>query len=161
MAHAAALIAGLAALWITMFATSVSVPALVLCAGAVLAALLWTARFGGVDSESAPHWRWARLAPMIMRQLMTNIRGAGAVARRAIAADVTLRPALLRIRMRQQSEDARATFANFINAAPGIVVVDIDSQGLLAHVIEEESVDASDLGDLESTVIAAVDGARA
>lgn len=160
MAHAAALIAGLAGLWIVLVSAGLTPPALMGAAAASLAAVLWTARFGGVDSESAPHWRSMRLIGVTSKRFGVNLRGAGGVARNAIAADVTLRPALLRVRMRRQSESARAAFAHFINAAPGVLVVDIDGEGLLAHVLQEDSVDAPDLADLESTVIAAVDGAR-
>jgi len=162
MLHVAALIAGLTGLWITLFwgsAPPAELAAAGLCA-AVLTAM-WIARLGGVDRESAPHWRVLRLAPLFARRVSEAARGAGAAARAAIAADVTLRPALVRIRTRRQSEASRAALAHFISAAPGGVIVDVDGDGMLTHVLHEDALDAPELAALEAQVVRAVDGAQA
>lgn len=163
MLHVAALIAGLVGLWITLSWTSdLSASPAELAAAGVFAAVLtamWTARLGGVDRESAPHWRMARLAPLFVRRFSDTARGAGAAARAAIAADVTLRPALVRIRTRRQSDASRAALAHFISAAPGGVTVDVDGEGMLAHVLQEDTLDAPELAALEADIVRAVDGA--
>lgn len=163
MLHVAALVAGLAGLWIILSWTAnpAAPPAELVAAGVFVAVLaaLWTARLGGVDRESAPHWRLLRLAPLFVRRVSSTAQGAGAAARAAIAADVTLRPALVRIRTRRQSDASRTTLAHFISAAPGGVIVDIDGEGMLAHVLQEEALDAPHLAALEAEVVRAVDGA--
>lgn len=163
MLHVAALVAGLAGLWIILaWTANPAAPAAELVAAGVFVAVLtalWTARLGGVDRESAPHWRVLRLAPLFMRRISATLQGAGAAARAAIAADVTLRPALVRIRTRRQSDASRSALAHFISAAPGGVIVDIDGDGMLAHVLQEEALDAPQLAALETQVVQAVDGA--
>lgn len=156
--HVVALLASLAGLWIILFGAPRDVAGYVAGAGVVMLIALWTARFGGVDRESAPLWRWLRLAPLTMRRIFSSARGAAATSRMALAADVPLLPALVRVRLRPQSDAARAALAHVISAEPGGVVVDIDSDGLLVHVLQEQAIDAPQLARIESAVMRAVDG---
>jgi multisubunit Na+/H+ antiporter MnhE subunit len=87
-------------------------------------------------------------------------RGALATIRAALAADVTLKPALVRVKSRTQSDAAQAAFAGLISAAPGMLVVETDADGVLVHVNNEDGVDAAELGAIESRVIAALDAGQ-
>lgn len=156
--HIVALLASFAGLWIILFGAPRDAAGVAMAAGAIVFVLLWTARFGGVDRESAPLWRWLRLAPMTARRVLSSARGAAATSRMAIAADVPLRPALVRVRLRPQSDAARGALAHFISAEPGGVVVDVDGDGLLVHVLQEHAIDAPQLAGVESAVMQAVDG---
>ena len=60
-----------------------------------------------------------------------------AIVRSAIAADVRLRPALVRVRTRTSDAIGLATLANLIGASPGAVVIASDEEGLLVHVNQE------------------------
>jgi multisubunit Na+/H+ antiporter MnhE subunit len=78
------------------------------------------------------------------------------VVRAAVAADVTVKPALVRIKTRSAEPFAAAAVADLISAVPGMVVVETDDDGLLVHVINEDKVDAADLGALEAGVLASL-----
>jgi multisubunit Na+/H+ antiporter MnhE subunit len=113
---------------------------------AALACVIVALRFGGAS-------RAFSLAP---RLLALNVARAGAVVRgtvstlrAAISADVTMKPALVRVRWRAHGVAERASFANMISATPGMAVVETDADGLLVHVINEDAIDAADLGRLE------------
>ncbi len=157
MVHAAAMLTGLWALWLllTQYWTA---PTALLVGGAVaLACVLIAARFGALkDGDGA----FAR-APQLMWLTATRggdvLRGALGVMRAAVAADVTLKPALVRVRTRATSDLARAAMADMISAAPGAVVVDVDSEGFLVHVLDEDAIDVVALGDLEARVIGGVE----
>jgi multisubunit Na+/H+ antiporter MnhE subunit len=60
-----------------------------------------------------------------------------AIVRAAIAADVRLKPALVRVRTRSSEPLGLATLANLIGASPGAVVIASDEEGLLVHVNQE------------------------
>jgi multisubunit Na+/H+ antiporter MnhE subunit len=94
------------------------------------------------------------------RALMLSVARAGAVARgawstvrAAVSADVTMKPALVRVRSRANQAVQRASFANMIGATPGMAVVEAEVDGFLVHVIDEDAIDATDLGRLEEQVI--------
>lgn len=148
---------GLALLWLlyaqrglTSFDAALAVCAAVVC-------VLLTLRFGGVGRgfSQAP----ARIGLGLARA-GALVRGALSTMRAAVAADVTLSPALVRVKTRAVSPDARAAFADMISAPPGMVVVETDADGFLVHVIEEDAVDTADLGRLEARVLNTV-GERA
>jgi multisubunit Na+/H+ antiporter MnhE subunit len=123
MLHAAAMLCGLVVLWM-LAAGRVTSPQDWMIAGVVaLACVVVAVRFGGAS-------RAFTRAP---RLLALNV-------------------ALVRVRSRTQSVAERAAFANMISATPGMAVVDADVDGLLVHVINEDAIDAADLGRLESMV---------
>lgn len=154
MLHAAAMLTGLFLLWIALTQRTETPLDWGLAAGAALGGVLIAWRFGGVGRSFAR-------AP---RVLLLGLAGAGAAARGAlrvvragIAADVSLRPALVRVKSRVTGAGARAVLAEMISAAPGQVVVEADGDGLLLHVIDEDAVDSAALGALEAQVLRAVD----
>lgn len=59
------------------------------------------------------------------------------ILRAAIAADVRLKPALVRVRTRTSEALGIAALANMIGASPGAVVIASDEEGLLVHVNQE------------------------
>jgi hypothetical protein len=46
----------------------------------------------------------------------------------------------------------RASFAHLLSITPGMAAVESDADGVLLHVINEDSVDAAELGRLEQSV---------
>src|SRR5690606_33333138 len=120
--------------------------------GAVaLAALAAAWRFGGVGRtfEQAP-----RLAIVTVMRVGAVLRGAVATLRAALAADVTLNPALVRVKTRARDPSDRAAFAGMISATPGMAVVETEPDGMLVHLTEEDAIDAEDLGELEAMLLA-------
>lgn len=156
MLHAAAMLAGLAIIWL-IGAPHAQFPQDVMFAvGAALAGVLLTARLGGVAPNA-----FARAPQFILVGLArfgAVLRGALSTMRAAIAADVTVKPALVRMRTRAASPFAVAALADMISAAPGAVVVETDEDGLLVHVIDEDGVDGAALGRLDARVASAMDG---
>lgn len=148
MLHAAAMLLGLCVLWLlaTQRLHSIADVAVAIAAGALC--VLVTARTAGV-SRAFARAPWA---------LFTVVARAGAVLggclttmRAALAANIRIKPALVRVRTRGRGPE-RAAFADMLSATPGLAVVDTDPDGLLVHVMNEDAIDAADLGRLEDQV---------
>ncbi|MBL8545600.1 MAG: Na+/H+ antiporter subunit E [Hyphomonadaceae bacterium] len=155
MLHAAAMLIGLSVLW-ALVAQRVSSPQDWAIAAAVsLACVVVALRFGGASSAFA---RAPRLWMLSAARTGAVARGALATLRASASADVTMKPALVRVRSRAVRAAERASFANMISATPGMAVVETDSDGLLVHVLDEDAIDAADLGRLEGRVVS--DGGR-
>lgn len=157
MLHAAAMLTGLFVVWLLLtqrWSSPVDIGAAV---GASVACWMFAFRFGGGGAGYAQ-------APALV---FASVARAGAVARgvartlrAALAADITLKPGLVRIRTRAQTAEARAALANMLSAEPGVTAVETDGEGLLAHVIDEDSVDAADMGEIEARLLAATGEVR-
>jgi multisubunit Na+/H+ antiporter MnhE subunit len=153
MLHAAAMLIGLFVLGILLagrgFAPDVSIAAGVVA----LACVAFCVQFGGLSRAafSAPQLAWLALS-----RTGAVVRGALTTMRAAIAADVTLNPALVRVRTRATDPFAKAALAELMSAAPGVVVVEADVDSALVHVNDEDGVDAADIGALEARVIGAL-----
>lgn len=153
MLHAAAMLLGLTLVWILATQRFFGVEAIAIALGAVVVCILlaWRMGMGGAFAR-AP-----RSALAFVARSGAVFTGALGTMRAAIAADVTLRPALIRIKTRGTGAE-RAAFASLLSAAPGMVVVDTDADGFLAHVMDEDAVDAGDLGHLERVAGAQAEG---
>jgi multisubunit Na+/H+ antiporter MnhE subunit len=150
MLHAAAMLIGTCILWLLATQRWNSAEDFAIAACAASACVLIAARLGGVGGGFARAPQFALLA---LARAGPVVRGALATLRSALAADVTLKPALVRVRTRASSAAERAAFANMISATPGMAVVDTDADGLLVHVTNEDAIDAADLGRLEHLVM--------
>lgn len=146
MLHAAALLSGLLVLWILVTQRASSPQDWMFAGVAVLACVIVALRFGGASRAFIRAPRWLALNAA---RAGAVVRGTVSTLRAAISADVTMKPALVRVRSRAHGVAERASFANMISATPGMAVVETDADGLLVHVINEDSIDAADLGRLE------------
>lgn len=150
MLHAAAMLCGLAVLWMLVTQRASSPQDWAIAAVASLACVAVALCFGGV---SRAFGRAPRLLMLNVARVGAILRGTLSTLRAAVSADVTMKPALVRVRTRAQDVSERASFANMISATPGMVVVEADADGLLVHVIDEDAIDAADLGRLEDLAI--------
>lgn len=150
MLHAAALLTGLIFLWLMLTQRASSPQDWALAAAAALACVAIAARFGGVTNAFA---RGPRLLALNVARAGAVVRGALATMRAAVSANVTMKPALVRVRSRADRAAERASLANLISATPGMAVVETEPDGLLVHVIDEDGIDANDLGRLEQRII--------
>lgn len=155
MLHAAAMLIGLIAFGLFALGRGVSAETAAIAAGLAFACVVFAARFGGLGRTafSAP-----QLIVLALGRAGAVLRGSFATVRAAIAADVTLKPALVRVKTRPTGAFAQAAFADLMSAAPGVVVVEADADSALVHVNDEDGVDAVEIGALEARVIAAVGG---
>lgn len=153
MLHAAAMLTGLFLIWLAITQRGFSLVELGFGAAAALACLVAAYRLGGVGRAFA---RVPRLLLLRLARAGAVARGALTTVRLAIAADLSLKPALVRVRSRVTGAGARSVLAEMISAAPGQVVVEADAEGLLLHVIDEDGVDAAALGALEAQVLSAI-----
>lgn len=153
MLHAAAMLSGLFVVWMLWTQGWSSLVEAGVALGAAVAVVIVMARFGGIGAAFArgPGLAIASAASagQVMRGVVRTVRG-------ALAADVTLNPALVRVRTRAASGEARAALANLISAEPGLTVVEIDAEGLLVHVTDEDAADAADIGQAEARVLAVI-----
>lgn len=156
MLHAAAMLCVLIVLWMLTTQAWGSPQAWAIAAGGSLLCVLVAWRLGGLSGAYA---RAPRLAVLVFARSGAVFRGALSTIRRAVSADVTLNPALVRVKTRAPRAVERASFAHMLTATPGMAVVETDADGLLLHVMNEDKVDASDLGRLERAV--ASDGGAA
>src|SRR5262245_25899497 len=145
MLHAAAMLLGLCILWLLAtqrFGSPADVAAAV-AAGALCAAL--AARAFGVSRAFA---RAPRTLFTVFSRAGAVLRGCLATMQAGLAADFGVKPALVRVRTRGRGPE-RAAFADMLSATPGMAVVETDPEGLLVHVMNEDAIDAADLGRLE------------
>lgn len=157
MLHAAAMLIGLFALGLIALSRGVSAETVAGAAALAVASVAFAARFGGLGRTafSAPQFVALSLA-----RAGAVLRGTFSTIRAAVAADVTLKPALVRVRTRASGAFAQAAFADLMSAAPGVVVVEADAEGALVHVTNEDGVDAAEIGVLEARVISALGGGQ-
>lgn len=146
MLHAAAMLCALIVLWMLAAQQWSSPQAWLIAAGASFACVLVAARLGGVSDR---FWRAPRSAFVALSRIGAVMRGAVATIRRAVSADVSINPALVRIRTRMTRSSERAALVSLLTATPGMAVVETDADGFLMHVIDEDSIDADELGRLE------------
>lgn len=150
MLHAAAMLFGLAILWIVVTQRANSPQDWAIAVAASLACVAVALCFGGASRAYA---RAPRLFTLNIARIGAIVRGTLSTLRAAVSADVTMKPTLVRVRSRAQDVAERASFANMISATPGMAVVDTDADGMLVHVINEDAIDAADLGRLEDLVV--------
>lgn len=157
MLHAAAMLIGLIAIGLIVLARGVSTETAAIAAVLAAVCVVFAARFGGLGRTafSAP-----QLLVLSMGRAGAVLRGAVTTIRAALAADVTLKPALVRVKTRPTGAFAQAAFADLMSAAPGVVVVEADSDSALVHVTDEDAVDAVEIGAIEARVIGALGGGR-
>jgi multisubunit Na+/H+ antiporter MnhE subunit len=160
MINAAAMFITLWGLWLLLAQQGVGPQALGVGAGVAAACVIVAARLGALSGRGAyahaPH-----LIGFAAGRAGVVVAGALGAVRAAIAADVTLKPALVRIKTRAQTALSQAALADLISAAPGAVVVEADAGGLLVHVLDEDAIDAPALSRFEARVITALDGKTA
>ncbi len=153
MLHAAAMLIGLFLFGVLVAGRGFAPDVMIAVAAIAFACVLISARFGGIarGAFGAPQLAWLALS-----RTGAVVRGALTTMRAAIAADVTLNPALVRVRTRANDPFAKAALAELMSAAPGVVVVEADTDSALIHVNDEDAVDAADIGALEARVIGAL-----
>lgn len=127
--HAAAMTLALLAISMLIGAGAGVLPAVLMA----LACVVLAARLGGVSAVFA---RAPRDSVAAVTGLGEVFRGAFKTARAAVAADVTVWPALVRIKSASPQAELAAA-AHKASAAPGALVVAADSDGLLVHVLDE------------------------
>ena len=150
MLHAASLLTGLWIIWLLATGGWRSNEDLAISGLAALCCVVFAWRAGGVSGALS---RAPAAALRAISRIGAVFSGALSTMRAAIAADVTLRPALVPVKSRARRPNQRAAFGAMISATPGMAVVDVDPDGLLVHVLNEDAVDADDLGRLEAQVI--------
>ncbi|MGQ0533144.1 MAG: Na+/H+ antiporter subunit E [Caulobacteraceae bacterium] len=149
MLHAAALLCGSIIVWMLYSQRWSSPQDWAIAAGVGLFCVVVALRFGSV---SGAFLRAPRLLLASVARSGAIMRGAITTIGRAVSADVTLNPALVRVKTRAARGSERASFAHMLTATPGIAVVETDADGLLVHVMDEDRIDAAELGRLEQSV---------
>ncbi|MGE0046040.1 MAG: Na+/H+ antiporter subunit E [Hyphomonadaceae bacterium] len=155
MIYAAASLVGLTAFW---YALAPGGEGIVLGGVSIAVACALGLRLTQADRESAPLARAPWLIAFFFARLPAAMSESARVLRAALAADVTLKPELLRIRARTSDGFSRATFANALTSAAAAIVVETDAEGLFAHLMQEDALDARALAALETGANAAAGG---
>jgi len=155
MLHAAAMLIGIFVLALLVFSQRAFGEAAMIAGALAVACVVFAARFGGLGASA---WSAPQATMLGVARMGAVVSGAVRTIRSAIAADVTLNPALVRVRSRAERGLARAVMADLVSAAPGAVVVETEADGVLVHVTDEDGVDAADLGALEARVVSALEG---
>jgi multisubunit Na+/H+ antiporter MnhE subunit len=157
MLHAAAMLAGLFVLGLLITQGWSSRDEAVLVFVAALASVSAALSLGGVRKN--PFSTAPQFLLLIFSRSGAVLHGALSTIRAALAADVRLKPALVRVRSEAIGAAAKAAAADLISAAPGSIVVETDSEGTLVHVMNEDAADSSVFAAVQSRA-AALLGAR-
>jgi len=134
MLQAIALFSGTFAVWL-LLEQRFTMTALLVAAAASIACVVVTARLPRLGRRTFT--QMPKLAAMQAMRAGAALADAIGTVRAAIAADVKLRPALVRVRTRGSDVLGVASLANLIGATPGAVVISSDDEGLLVHVNQE------------------------
>jgi multisubunit Na+/H+ antiporter MnhE subunit len=151
MLQAAAMLVGLWAAWLLLTQAPLSPEQIGVGLVVACVCALVRVRFGGWRDLAAP----PGIVLQRLRRAPETFRAALNTTRAAIAADISLRPGLIRIKPRPGRAAARAALANAISDSPGWMTVESDADGLLAHVLDEEAVEPHQISALEDGVRAA------
>jgi multisubunit Na+/H+ antiporter MnhE subunit len=158
MVRAPAAVFGLFAIWLLLTQRFAAPQDFLVAALAALLSLGVGLRFG---RATTPVFGFApQLLLLGLSRAGVVLRGAISTLSATLAADVSLTPALARLKTRSADNDVRAELANLISAAPGAVVVDTDAEGVLMHLLHEDAVETAGYAELEAKAAAAF-GARA
>jgi multisubunit Na+/H+ antiporter MnhE subunit len=149
MIHALALLGGLVCLWLALAGGPANTELIYGGMAALSVVMLLSWRLGLIDAEAAPYPRALALARLMLAQAPHRIAQALRVARAALAADVTLSPALVRVRLTKQGETHAAAFGLAASAAPGMALVELEGETALLHVVREDDVDPDEVRALE------------
>lgn len=155
MLHAAAMLAGLFILGLVLTHGWASGEESLLVLVSALLSVAIAFRFGGVRKN--PFSAAPAYVALIAGGTGEAIVGALTTIRAAAAADVTLKPALVRVRSDGAGPLAKAAAADLISAASGAVVIDTDRDGMLVHVMDEDAVDGG-FGELQKRAAALLEG---
>jgi len=134
MLQAAALFFGTFAVWL-LLEQQFTAAALLVAIAASIACVVMTARLPRLGRRTFT--QMPKLAAVQAMRSGAALSDAISTVRAAIAADVKLKPALVRVRTRGGDVLGIATLANWISATPGAVVISSDDEGLLVHVNQE------------------------
>ena len=158
MLHAAATSVGLFILAYVLIGPVFPGGELAAAAGIALAGTVFALRFGGSPRTFT---RSIMNVQALARGAGRVARGAAGAVRNAVAADVALRPALIRIRAPAPDAAWREGLALAVGSAPGAVVVETDADGALVHVNDEEGADVAAIERMELRFARAAPGGGA
>lgn len=148
MLHAAAMLLGLCVLWLLATQRFYSIADVAVAIAAAALCAFVAARTAGV-SRAFARAPWALFTVLVRAGAVLG--GCLTTMRAALGANIRIKPALVHVRTRGRGIE-RAAFADMLSATPGLAVVDTDPDGLLVHVMNEDAIDAADLGRLEDQV---------
>ncbi len=107
----------------------------------VVGVILLTLRMDVIDEESEPYhlgFRPLLYVPWLLWEIAkANLH----VARVILTPSLPIRPRLLRIRGRQETDLGLVIFANSITLTPGTVTLDVRDQTLLVHALTRHSAE--------------------
>ncbi|MBI3439992.1 MAG: Na+/H+ antiporter subunit E [Proteobacteria bacterium] len=149
MLQAIALFCGVFSLWLLLEQRFTAI-ALLAAVGVAALCVMLTARLSGLGRGTFT--LMPKLAAMHMARAGVAIGDAIRTVGAAIAADVKLRPALVRVRTRAGDTLSSAALANLIAATPGAIVIASDAEGLLVHVNDEADERFNQVRDWEASL---------
>jgi multisubunit Na+/H+ antiporter MnhE subunit len=158
MLHAAAMLAGLFIIGLALTQAWTSRDDALLMLAAALVSVAMASRFGGV--RASPFSTAPQFAVLLFTRADNVLNSAISTIRMALAADVTLRPALVQVRADEGNALATAAAADAISAEPGRVVVETESGAMLVHVIDEAASPSETLAKLHHRAASLMGRAR-
>ena len=147
MLQAIALFSGSFAVWL-LLEQRFAAAALIAAIAAAIVCVLLTARLPRLGRRTFT--LMPKLAAVQLMRTGGALVDAIGTVRAAIAADVRLKPALVRVRTRASDALSVATLATWIGATPGAVVISSDNDGVLVHVNDEGDERFARIRDWES-----------
>ncbi len=126
----------------------------------VVVVILLTLRMDVIDEESEPYhlgFRPLLYVPWLLWEIaVANLH----VARVILTPSLPIRPRLLRIRARQETNLGLVIFANSITLTPGTVTLDVRDRTLLVHALTQHSAEGLRDGEMNDRA-AWLEGAEA
>lgn len=105
----------------------------------VAVAALIAARLGWLGQDAAILPRAFLALARTPARVRAKASGALQVAQAAVSADVTIKPALVKLPLRDPDAEARAGAASALSEAPGAFAVALGPDAVLVHVLNEDA----------------------
>lgn len=124
----------------------------------VTLSVVLTARMGILDRDASPYLRFHRILAYLPWLVGEILKANAKVLRACLAANLDIRPTLVKVKTGCRSDLAKTIFANSITLTPGTVTVDVDGDMLLVHGLYEEDSQPEAFEEMDRRVVDAVDG---
>ncbi|MEL7232473.1 MAG: Na+/H+ antiporter subunit E [Pseudomonadota bacterium] len=129
-----------------------------LMAVSVVLTMILAVRLKVIDREGVPYGRLPQLLVYWVWLVVEIFKSNWKVIKAILSADVTINPALVKVKTQCESDLAKTVFANSITLTPGTVTVAVESGSMLVHALQEEAAGPGAFDEMDRRSKEAVDG---
>lgn len=131
---------------------------LALMAVSVVLTMVLAVRLKVIDREGVPYGRLPQLMWYWVWLVIEIFKANWQVIKAVLSADLTINPALVKVKTQCESDLAKTVFANSITLTPGTVTVAVEGKSMLVHALNEEDAGPGAFDEMDRRSKEASDG---